>query len=391
VTSIDHPGLIPGVLLGGDGEHTVRDRAVDVLVVLLSLGGGLLLLGTVDDRQADPVQLVEVVSGGALSLALWWRRRALLPIVLVATALSAVLVTAGAPAAIGLFLVAVHQRLVVALWVAALGAVAGVVQWAIYPTDGFAVVLAFIVVAGAGVVAWGAFVRARRQLVASLRERVDQAEAEQRLLAERARQAERSRIAREMHDVVAHRVSLVALHAGGLQVRPDLNPDGVRETAGLIRAAAQDALDELRGVIGILRESGAGLDQPLPTLVDVPGLVEQSRQAGARIALDLAVTGEPPRALGRDCFRIVQEALTNAHKHAPGTAVQITVSGSAGDGVRVEVRNRRPVRTPVAALQGSGTGLVGLAERVALAGGEFSHGVERDEFVVRAELPWGTS
>ena len=107
------------------------------------------------------------------------------------------------------------------------------------------------------VVGWGLFVRARRELVFSLRERAARLEAEQRLRVEQAREAERRRIAREMHDVLAHRVSLLTLHAGALEFRPDASPEEVAEAAGVIRATAHAALEELRRVIGVLREARA--------------------------------------------------------------------------------------------------------------------------------------
>ena len=111
------------------------------------------------------------------------------------------------------------------------------------------------------VVAWGMYIRARRQLLASLRERVTHAEAAQKLQAEQGRHAERTRIAQEMHDVLGHRISLMALHAGALEVRPDLPPAEVAEAAGLIRSTARQALEELRGVIGVLR--GGGGEAPM--------------------------------------------------------------------------------------------------------------------------------
>ena len=132
-------------------------------------------------------------------------------------------------------------------------------------------------------VAWGMYIRARRQLVASLRDRAEQAEAAQELLARQARQAERARIAGEMHDVLGHRVSLMALHAGGLQVRPDLPPEQVRETDGLIWSTAREALEELRGIIGVLRDGDGAQpgvpSAPQPSLRDIAPLVEESRRA----------------------------------------------------------------------------------------------------------------
>jgi signal transduction histidine kinase len=207
--------------------------------------------------------------------------------------------------------------------------------------------------------------------------------------------AERSRIAREMHDVLAHRISLVALHAGGLEVRPDLPAEKVRETAELLRSTARQALEELRAVIGVLREDPAS-DQialaPQPTLSDIPRLVQDMRQAGAKIELEMRVDemAGAPTALGRDAYRIVQEALTNISKHAHGTAGRVSVDGAPDNGLRIEVRNRLPLHVHSdPTLPGSGAGLLGLQERVTLAGGTLVHGPDGSgDFVVDAELRW---
>jgi len=240
------------------------------------------------------------------------------------------------------------------------------------------------------------YLRARRQLLQTLRERAARAEADQRLYEEQARMAERTRIAREMHDVLAHRISLLALHAGGLEVRPDLPPEKVRETAELIRVTARQALEELRGVIGVLREE-TGQDPPppatpQPTLSDIRRLVEETRLAGARIDFEMQVehSDAVPTALGRDAYRIVQEALTNIGKHASGATAWVRVTGRPQDGLHVRVRNRKPLRAPAGpSLPGSGAGLLGLQERVALAGGTLVHGPDASgDFVVDAELQW---
>ena len=208
--------------------------------------------------------------------------------------------------------------------------------------------------------------------------------------------AERTRIAREMHDVLAHRISLLALHAGGLEVRPDLPPEKVRETAELMRVTARQALEELRGVIGVLREE-AGHDPPppaapQPTLTDIRRLVEETRLAGARIDLEMHVdhADDVPSALGRDAYRIVQEALTNIGKHASGSTAWVQVTGGPEDGLHVRVRNRKPLRAATGpGLPGSGAGLLGLQERVTLAGGTLVHGPDGSgDFVVDAELLW---
>jgi signal transduction histidine kinase len=234
------------------------------------------------------------------------------------------------------------------------------------------------------VLGWGLFVRARRELVRSLREQADRA-------AEEARTAERQRIAREMHDVLAHRLSLLSVHAGALEFHPDAPAEDVAEAAGVIRESATTALEELRSVIGVLREDGStSLTQPpQPTLADISALVEESRAAGMRITARIELgDAAPTPTVGRTAYRIAQEGLTNARKHAPGAAVTLTVRAPDG-ALHVEVRSLAPVAVAAAApLPGAGTGLVGLTERVTLAGGTLEHGVDPDgAFVLRASLP----
>ena len=144
--------------------------------------------------------------------------------------------------------------------------------------------LVFIVLVTVATVAWGMFVRARRQLVLSLRERADRAEAEQQMHVEQARQQERARIAREMHDVLAHRISLLSMHAGALEFRPDAPPEEIARAAGIVRASAHQALQDLREVIGVLREEPAvngGPELPQPTLANLPALLDESRAGRA--------------------------------------------------------------------------------------------------------------
>jgi signal transduction histidine kinase len=230
---------------------------------------------------------------------------------------------------------------------------------------------------------FGLFVRARRQLVQSLRQQADRG-------ADDARAAERRRIAREMHDVLAHRLSLLSVHAGALEFNSDAPAEEVAEAAGVIRESARAALEDLRSVIGVLREdTGESLTQPpQPTLADLAALVEESRAAGMRITARIELGDAAlPTALSRTAYRIAQEALTNARKHAPGAAVTLTVDTSDSD-VRIEVRSLAPVAVAAAPLPGAGTGLIGLAERVTLANGELEHGVDPDgAFVLRARLP----
>ena len=209
-----------------------------------------------------------------------------------------------------------------ALAIAALALAITPIYLAVHPDDDtpYWVDIAIAVLAIGGVVAWGMFVRARRQLVLSLRERAERAEAEQQLRVEQARQQERARIAREMHDVLAHRISLLSLHAGALEFRPDAPPEEVARAAGVIRASAHEALEDLRTVIGVLREGAEGdeAERPQPTLADLPALIDESRAAGMQVRYDWHLPDPPtvPAAAGRNAYRIVQEGLTNARKHA---------------------------------------------------------------------------
>jgi len=293
------------------------------------------------------------------------------------------------------FTVAVHRRFAVVAAVALLSLPANVVFTLVRPErdTGFWESMAWSVVFLVIVMLWGMVVRARRQLVVSLRDRAERAESEQLLRVTQARALERTRIAREMHDVLAHRISLLSLHAGALEIHPDAAPAEVAGAAGVIRASAHQALQDLREVIGVLREPSddPAPERPQPTLGELPALVDESRAAGTRVTLDVRVTDPAavPAGTGRTAYRIVQEGLTNARKHAPGAAVRVEVTGATGAGLTLDVRNRWPIAGGPAALPGTGTGLVGLAERASLAGGTLTHGRTPDgDFALTAWLPW---
>jgi signal transduction histidine kinase len=237
----------------------------------------------------------------------------------------------------------------------------------------------------------GAHLGARRELVEAALDRARVAEREQVLAAGAARAAERTRIAREMHDVLAHRISLVALHAGALTYRDDLTRAETAETAGVIQDNAQLALGELREVLGVLRAGSAPGDgitePPQPTLTEVPALLADAREAGSAVQLDSAIAlPDVPETVSRSAFRIVQEALTNARRHAPGAPVMVRLNRVGGD-LEMVISNPGPVGPGDGTR--SGMGLTGLTERAALAGGTLTAGVEPDGFfVVRTRLPW---
>jgi signal transduction histidine kinase len=154
----------------------------------------------------------------------------------------------------------------------------------------------------------------------------------------------------------------------------------------VIRESAHQALQDLREVIGVLRAPVGEL--PQPTVADVQLLVAESGRAGMRVDLRTETSGAAPDGVGRTAYRVVQEALTNARKHAPGAEVGVRVAGAPGQGLTVEVHNAAPAGVPTPGPR-SGQGLVGLAERVALAGGRLEHGPTTDGgWRLSAWLPW---
>lgn len=396
------------------GRRTRRDWVVDSVVFgVVGLGSLLTVLiasAPVDGsgfRAPTPAEVVlDLVLGTAAWVSLWWRRR--WPVVLAVLTVSAAAFSAfaGGAALVMLLTVAIHRRWPWSLLVGGWNVVASVV-FVLWWDDGtlrwyaWAVILGFGTAMVAAVIGFGMFIRARRQLLATLRERAERAEAEQQRAAEAARQGERTRIAREMHDVLAHRISLVSMHAGALEYSRDAGPDEVAMAAGVIRDNAHRALEDLREVIGVLREEadpdGTTAARPQPTLADLDALVEQTRVAGVPVKLERDLPDAVlPVTTSRTAYRVLQEGLTNARKHGAGARVRVAVTGRPGAGLELEVRNAlRPARLPVtpggdalAAVPGAGLGLVGLAERARLAGGRAEHGEVDDGFRLHVWLPW---
>ena len=385
--------LLPGGLVAGaDARRSARDWAIDVLMCVIAVLGGLVVLFTVPGDQSDGRVALDLALGAVCVIALWWRRSHPVAVGVGTTLVSIVSASAGVAGLIALFSATLRASRtgLIAVWTVALAA-AFLYPLAIPGEDGYWLEATFGVLLTVVVVGWGLFARARRQLVLSLRERAARLEAEQRLHVEQAREAERRRIAREMHHVLAHRVSLLSLHAGALEFRPDAPPEEIAEAAGVVRASAHSVLQELREVIGVLREGDESTERPQPTLADIPGLVEESRSAGMKVEASIDADAEVAAATGRTAYRIVQEGLTNARKHAPGAAVTVRVAARGEGGLSVEVVSRRAVGVPAGGpppTPGTGSGLIGLAERVALAGGEFEHGPRLGgDHVLRATLP----
>ncbi|MFZ3470821.1 sensor histidine kinase [Streptomyces sp. 4.24] len=261
-------------------------------------------------------------------------------------------------------------------------------------------------------VLFGLYIGARRRLMESLQERADSLERELSLLADRAeeraewaRKEERTRIAREMHDVVAHRVSLMVVHAAALQAIALKDPAKAVKNAALVGDMGRQALTELREMLGVLRAEApkrraAAVAAPVapglvggfeegPTLAELEALVGQSRAAGMVVELDVRGVGDPYAAeVEQTAYRVVQEALTNCHKHAPGARVVVRLAHREGE-VAMQVENG-PCDGKAAepGLPSGGNGLVGMRERVLGLGGVFVSGpTDGGGFKVSAVLP----
>ncbi|HET9331235.1 MAG TPA: histidine kinase [Steroidobacteraceae bacterium] len=370
-----------------------RDWIVDGVLFIVA---AMLAIASVVSSARQGLQglqlVIDAIGGAVLCLALWWRRRWPLGLWLASVPVVIVSSSAGAAGVIILYTVAAYRRWQLAFLVAAATVVLLPLGRAVHPQD---ISLTAYYLAGtlgpAVVVAWGMFRRTRRQ---AQREQARRAEAEEQLRVEQIRYAERTRIAREMHDVLAHRISLLSLHAGALEFRPDAPPEQVARAAAVIRASAHQALEDLRAVIGVLRDGtdGRGPQPPQPTLAALPGLLEESRAAGMRVHAEVRLPdlAAVPDAIGRHALRIVQEGLTNARKHATSAPVELRLDGAAGHGLTIEVRNPLPaLATAEPKIPGTGAGLLGLTERATLSGGRLEHGLDKHgQFRLHAWLPW---
>jgi signal transduction histidine kinase len=388
--------LLPtAVMEPSQDESAARDRVIDgALVVVAAAVGGVLLASSWAARDAWSLWL-DVALGSIACLAVALRRRHPTGVAVVALGATTFSPLAGIAALVALFNAAVRASPRALAWIFALSLVSNAIYPLLYSdgdVGGYWGTMGLCVLVMSVAIGWGLFARTRRQLVASLHERAQRLEAEQLLRVEQARDAERRRIAREMHDVLGHRLSLLSIHAGALEFRRDASPEEVAEAAGVIRASGQAALEELRAVIGLLREKedGAGLEAPQPTLAQIPALLDESRAAGMDVRWEerRAATDAVPSAAGRAAFRVLQEALTNARKHAPGAPVDVSLD--RGPPMVLEVVSGRASKlVDDGQLPGAGVGLAGLAERVALADGSLEYGEDAaGRFVVRATLPW---
>jgi len=352
---------------------------------------------------------------GLLAFGLsFYRRRWPFPIALALNVFGSLSVLSAGPGALVTVSLATRRVTWQILATGLVGIVASVVFWVVDPNsigEAWWVTLALTILVTVALMLWGMYVGSRRELLWTLRDRAERAEAERELRFGQGRSNERARIAREMHDVLAHRITLITMHAGALAYRTDLTPEQIRTTAELIQTKSHEALVDLRQVLGVLRADQADTElpeqRPQPTFGDLRALIGEAEESGMRVLFDdrVAAAALVPDQIGRTAYRIVQEGLTNARKHAPGSTVSVAVSGSPDTGLEIAIRN--PVRVlapsgqpgltpsgypggPASGLPASGLGLVGLVERAKLAGGRLDGRLVGGAFELSSWLPWAS-
>ncbi|MET9581906.1 histidine kinase [Streptomyces sp. NBC_00121] len=367
-------------------------RRVDALVTV-----AVMALGVVDSWVKPSSGLltglptpVIAAASGAVGATLWWRRSR--PDLVAALVIVAYVVTFTPVAlAVAMYTIGtVHRRPRILAAYTAAGFAAGVLGLRGGLPDAGVREAAYSLALILGPLAVGYVVAVRRDLTAATQARVADLEREHLVLDERARAEERAAIAREMHDVVGHRVSNMVLAAGALEVGPAAGHPDVVRTAELIRSDGRQALEELREILGVLSVGHPvhwAPTAPQPDVAQLPGIVAHATERGQSVQLE--VNGHPETLsspVQRAVHRIVQESLTNAAKHAPGARVRVDVD-CRSDGVHVSVGSGAPTGRPTADLPSGGHGLVGLAERVELLGGTLTAGPHGDGFLVSAFIP----
>ncbi|MET7751968.1 histidine kinase [Micromonospora sp. NPDC005367] len=418
-------------------RRTARDWLVDAVLFGVAVGHWAWTWHTTPLHHVDGIpgwmHTIDPWVGAVACLSLWWRHR--YPVALGIAMFGVLMVAAtGLGAALVIVLtVAVHRNWLPATLITGIQLLPslafgfenpppGVTRWA-YVT---LICLMYLVPLG-----WGIAVRARRQLIANLRREVERERRDHQRRLDGARRAERERIAREMHDVLAHRISLISVHAGALAYRTAQADAGAgiapnaAEVGGaieVIRDNARQALVELRDVLAVLRTSAkddrepdigdlhseggdgdpphrdedrgepVGRSAPQPRLADIGRLVSEAQAAGQRVRFEFVCAPGAAESLQpavqRTVYRTVQEGLTNARKHAGQAEVAVRVEVTPATGIVTTVSNPLPPDRTAATIPGARAGLTGLAERLAIDGGVIEHGVADGTFRLTTRLPW---
>ncbi|MDN6536135.1 MAG: histidine kinase, partial [Corynebacterium variabile] len=369
-----------------------RDIAAVVLAVLMV---------TVWFLDPDPLPryagtwftVVSVILGAASVIALRWRRSRATAVAVTLILLSTVFGVTAGPSLIALFTVAGYRPLRTTVTVTGLALATVPVQLVLgSPLRGDAVLPGMVLLCCLVLlsVTWALVLRSRRELVASLQERARHLLRERDHAAEQARRDEREMIADQLHDSLAHHLTLISMSAGSLSYCADDIPDDLASVAGTVQRQSTEALSELRDALRDLRQlrgaqetTDAGFTGDLGRSLEL--LVREVRDAGQDVALCSRIFPGLNTRLSEVVFRAVRELLTNARRHAPGVPVTLDVTASTEGGVVVTCTNQS---TGTSSGDPTGTGLIGISERVRLYGGRLRTITTDGIFTARIEAPW---
>lgn len=393
----------------GDGVGALAWRmsvviAIGLVSFLLVYGVAMELAGPEDADAAAlvPRMGIDLLLGVAAFQLYPFRRRAPVLVVSVIVLISAVSVLASGAALFGMISLATRRRWREIAPVSLLFVVAAALAEITVPQSEpipLWQLLAFLLVVTGVLIFTGMYIGGRRELWEATLEKAASAQREQQANLAQARANERASIAREMHDVLAHRLSLVAVQAGALEYRTDLSAEQVSAAAGVVRSNAHLALTELREVLGVLQDGGSASTvdtmRPQPTLANVEELLAENIAAGSSIDFEIDSATKRdivhlPDSLSRHLYRLLQESLTNARKHSSAQPVVVRIGGAPGERVTLLVKNSLAETSSSSLLYSppSGLGLAGLDERMRLAGGELTTTRDETSFTVEAWLPW---
>lgn len=358
------------------------------------------------------VALTAILAALTLPAALFWRHRAPFSIALLGAGVAILTPLGGALALVGVAALIGRRRGPAVWWTtAASGLAIGLATlWDVTgPTDGgsfwqtvlfsstsdtaapaaqmpvwFGLIVAAIQMVLA--IGSGLFVRARREAAAATHVAEAELAASTRLGDEVARRQERQRISREVHDAIGYRLSLINLQAGAIESNPEVDTETIAALR-ILRQQSTEAVGELHSLLSVLREPENATAQPA-SLSDLNTMIKESYGVGQRLSASIHILDahHADPALSRAVYRVIQELLTNARKHAPEELATLQVVGSPETGIAIDIRNK--YTGGVIGPAGSARGLTGIAERVQLLHGRVSYGLDQGDFRVRVFLPW---
>lgn len=373
--------------------RTARCLWLDVGAVLIA--ALMVLAWLIDPRPepsyAGPAYYILSWGFGTLSVfAVWWRRRCASALAFTLIMGSIFLAVLSGPSLVALFSVASYRPPKRTMWMTVLALVSAPVQLLVgapLDDDDFWRGTIPLLLVSLLAVGWGLALRARREVVESLRERARQLTRERDLVADWARRVEREEIARDMHDSLAHRLSLISMSAGALHYRRDAIPPELADLAATLQENSKAALTELRTAVRGIRSGDHFGSSISGTHFDLFTLVEDARASGQVVESEIQVSsGLAPSAV-RIVYRTVQELLTNARKHSSSKSVAVTVTGNPEAGIRIMSSNEMNANVHREGTRGFG--LLGVAERIKVHGGVFTVGrTAAGRFEAHAWLPW---